>query len=388
MIEAIREVAARLRSVGNHVSMTWTGNKGGGVYRWPRSIKWRHIGRRRVRLMKKLDESKVKRIIREKRKGTPNCTIAKEAGISVRWVQRLCKRYSGVPIDKISYPLTMGRPKNSLPGRREHSAVLSALSDDCSGAISLEKEIEQTTGMHIPHNRIHPLLKDADMAEEQSRKSKRRKWIRYERTHANSMWHTDYKQLDDGRWFICYLDDASRFVTAWGVFEEATTENALKVLDEAITNHGKPASIMTDHGSQFYANESDKKNKGTSQFEERLVELDIRQILARVRHPQTNGKLERFHGEIQRKLHRFEESSYDRTVRHAGSESAHVGNPFNTEPPKSAIERFMEWYNYRRAHMSLDWENGETPAQAFIRKMAPKGEIVVDEQTGEAYRAE
>ena len=93
-----------------------------------------------------------------------------------------------------------------------------------------------------------------------------------------------------------------------------------------------------------------------------MVELDIRQILARVRHPQTNGKLERFHGEIQRKLHHFEESSYSRTVRHTGSEPVHVGNPFNTGPPKPAIERFMEWYNYRRAHMSLDWENGETPA--------------------------
>ncbi len=31
--------------------------------------------------------------------------------------------------------------------------------------------------------------------------------------------------------------------------------NALKVLDEAMQNHGRPASIMTDHGSQFYANE-------------------------------------------------------------------------------------------------------------------------------------
>ena len=43
------------------------------------------------------------------------------------------------------------------------------------------------------------------------------------------MWHTDYKLLDDGRWFICHLDDASRFVTGWDIFEQATTENALKV---------------------------------------------------------------------------------------------------------------------------------------------------------------
>ena len=100
----------------------------------------------------------------------------------------------------------------------------------------------------------------------------------------------------------------------------------------------------------------------------------------------TNGKLERLHGEMERKLHRFDASSYVGTVKN--SESGHVGGPFNTEPAKPALERFMEWYNYRRAHMSLDWEKGETPAQAFLRKMAPAGETVVDEQTGEEYRAE
>ena len=53
------------------------------------------------------------------------------------------------------------------------------------------------------------------------------------------MWHTDFKLLDDGRWFLCYKDDASRFVTGYGAFEHATMENALVVLKEAIKNHDK-----------------------------------------------------------------------------------------------------------------------------------------------------
>ncbi len=40
------------------------------------------------------------------------------------------------------------------------------------------------------------------------------------------------------------------------------------------------------------------KKKGPSKFEKKLVDLDIKHILARVNHPQTNGKLERLHGEI------------------------------------------------------------------------------------------
>ena len=63
---------------------------------------------------------------------------------------------------------------------------------------------------------------------------------------------------------------------------------------------------MTDHGSQFYANEKKGAKRGAIKFEKRLVELDIWQILAGVRHPQTNGKLKRLHGKIQRKLLRSE----------------------------------------------------------------------------------
>ena len=45
----------------------------------------------------------------------------------------------------------------------------------------------------------------------------------------------------------------------------------------------------------------------------------------------------------------------------------------------------MEWYNYDRPHMSLDLDNLETPARAFVRKMPPPGQVVIDKQTGEEY---
>ena len=199
-------------------------------------------------------------------------------------------------------------------------------------------------------------------------------------THSNTLWHTDFKQLDNGQWFLCYEDDASRFVTGYGVFDKDTTENALDVMCKAIAAHGKPASIMTDHGAQFFANESEKKQKGISKFGQKLADLNIKQILAGVRHPQTNGKLERLHGEIQRKLHMFED------VADPPGTACPVNSPkIETEP----IARFMQWYNYDRPpHMSLDWDNQETPAMAFVRKMPTKGETVVDEQTKEEYLVE
>ena len=53
--------------------------------------------------------------------------------------------------------------------------------------------------------------------------------------------------------------------------------------------------------------------------------MGIHHILARVRHPQTNGKIERFHGGLQRKLHPFEEESVDRTTRSGRSEDSRKG---------------------------------------------------------------
>ena len=104
---------------------------------------------------------------------------------------------------------------------------------------------------------------------------------------------------------------------------------------------------MTDHGSQFYANEAEARKRWESGFEKRLIGLGIRQILARIKHPQTNGKMERIHGKIQRKLPEFE------TI-------------LRTSEP---IDLFMKWYNYERPHMSLDYDRLETPWEAFQRKM-------------------
>ena len=335
----LRGVAASAKSLGSVVSLTLTGNHGVWVRRLRRSKSWRHIGSRRVRRMRKLDSSKVEWILREKRKGTPNGRIAETAGVSVRWVQKLWKRYRDA--DEISYPLPMGRPRRSSPGRREHSAALSAAAGSVRGAASLERVLRRFFGINIPHNALHRILRDAGIAERHPKKGGRRKWVRYEREHSNSLWHTDYKRLDDGRWFLCYQDDASRFVTAFGVFEEATSKNALAVLERAIRNHGKPASILTDRDSQFYATESEAKRKGVSMFEQRLVELGIRHILARVNHPQTNGKLERLHGELQRNLRHFDGASASKAVRGGGGAS--VGGPFHVAAERDPVERFVDW---------------------------------------------
>jgi transposase InsO family protein len=49
---------------------------------------------------------------------------------------------------------------------------------------------------------------------------------------------------------------------------------------------------ITDHGSQYFANKTDKNGESESAFGQFLAKNEIKHILARVKHPQTNGKIE------------------------------------------------------------------------------------------------
>ena len=89
--------------------------KAAGTRRPRRSKRWRHIGTRRVRVMKKLDRSKVEYIVAEKRKGAANRIVAEAMNVTVRYVQKLWARFKHTPEGNIVFPARMGRPPRGLP---------------------------------------------------------------------------------------------------------------------------------------------------------------------------------------------------------------------------------------------------------------------------------
>jgi len=191
-----------------------------------------------------------------------------------------------------------GRPRNHLP-INEETIILEAFDRYQAGAVALESILRARYGVRIPHNRIHKVLRVNGRAMTQPAKQLRRRWVRYERTHSMSLWHTDWKQLPDNRWIIAYMDDASRLIVGYGVFE------------------------------------SERREKGTSQFEAYLAKNGIRHILCRVIHPQTKGKLERFYDVCEQKQHQFR-----------------------------SIDEYAQWKNTIKPHLSLNIEAFETPIQA------------------------
>jgi len=123
------------------------------------------------------------------------------------------------------YPRQPGRKPKPIPYETE-TLVLTAHETYSLGPTLLEKKIEEETGVHIPHNTIYRILLHHDRVEPCMKKRTQRKWVRYECNHSMSFWQGDWKMiLLDGqdRWLIAFMDDSSRLITCYGVFDRPTT---------------------------------------------------------------------------------------------------------------------------------------------------------------------
>ena len=191
--------------------------------------------------------------------------------------------------------------------------------------------------------KISQVMKAEDLQKPCPKRQKPRKYKRYEWPISNFMWHTDWHVIKasklKGKQFISYLDDSSRRIMSYGVFDSPTTRNSLIVLYAAIANHQvTPVELNSDRGSQFIPSKFDKNGKANSEFQEALQELGVLFIPSRGRHPQTNGKLEKFHDILDKEFDdRFE-----------------------------TIDEFIEWYNNERASEALDYE---TPRETYLKRL-------------------
>ncbi len=138
------------------------------------------------------------------------------------------------------------------------------------------------------------------------------------------------------------MDDTSRIILSAGEFTEATTENSIETLREAMLAASCYSSaikeVNADRGSQFYSNHPDS----VSVFQQFLLDSGIRHIPSRRNNPQTNGKVERFWHEYDRHRRRF-----------------------------LSMHEFIVWYN-NRMHGALWTAIAERPSDAIVRKLQPE----------------
>jgi len=153
-------------------------------------------------------------------------------------------------------------------------------------------------GFNVSRRKIEQVLVKEGFQKPFPKRRKPRRYKRYEWPLPNYMWHTDWHvikaKIMKGENIIVYLDDCSRKVMSY-ITGDQTTKNSLFALYKAINdNLVTPVILNSDRGSQFIANKFDKKGKATHEFQEVLTHLGIQFVPSKRRHPQTNGKNEKF----------------------------------------------------------------------------------------------
>jgi hypothetical protein len=160
-------------------------------------------------------------------------------------------------------------------------------------------------------------------------------WRRFEWPHPNDLWQGDMTQwtLAGGQSveIIDFIDDHSRYVPALVAFDHTVTcENTSAVFEQACNLEGAPARLVTDNGLIFTGNQLGFEVL----FETRVRALGVHQISSSPYHPQTCGKLERFHQTLKKHLA--------------------ATDPATTLAELQArLDAFRDHYNWRRPHQGI-----------------------------------
>lgn len=211
------------------------------------------------------------------------------------------------------------------------------------GGKTIKQVLENEGRLDIPSARtVNAVLsRYGCIDEEESRK--RKAFLRYEMGACNDMWQTDFKgefKTRDGKY--CYpldiLDDHSRFSIKIAA-TACTADFVIPCFEAAFREYGLPKTVLSDNGPQFAG-----FRNGYTRFEKWLMCLDILPIHGRVKHPQTQGKIERFH-----------RSMKDEFLKHHCFDDAVHAN--------AALQEWRYKYNFIRPHEALGMK---TPGAVYI----------------------
>ena len=162
-------------------------------------------------------------------------------------------------------------------------------------------------------------------------------------TRINEQWQSDASYFFVVGWvwyyLISVLDDYSRFILAWDLKLDMTAESISEVVQQAVEWTGMEqvpiedrTRFLSDRGPGFLARA----------LENYLRMLEIRHIYCSSYHPQTNGKLERFHETLQVRMNLLVFTS--------------------RAALRAAMTEFIEFYNYHRYHEGI---GNVTPADVY-----------------------
>jgi transposase InsO family protein len=208
------------------------------------------------------------------------------------------------------------------------------------GAQKLEALLHRE-GIALPRITIHRILLRHGLIEERDRRRAAVK--RFAREAPNQMWQMDFKGMplaDKGCLPLVVLDDHSRYSV--GLFATPGTEAAAvqRHLTTVFLEHGMPDAMLMDHGTPWW---NMKSESGWTWLTVWVMRRGIRLYLSGYRHPQTQGKVERFNGSLERAMRK--------RPRRDG------------QSWQEWLDEYRQEYNHLRPHAAL---NMQVPAQHWV----------------------
>ena len=200
---------------------------------------------------------------------------------------------------------------------------------------------------------ISRYLTRAGLVTPQPRKRPKSSYIRFQAQMPNQTWQSDFTHYrltrPDGRpgadvEIITWLDDCSRYALHLTAHARVTGPIVLATFRATLTQHGIPASTLTDNGMVYTARFAGGRG-GRNGFEAELRRLGVLQKNSRPNHPTTCGKAERF------------QQTFKNWLR------AQPAQPPTIPELQALLDTFRDEYNHRRPHRSLP--HRATPAALY-----------------------
>lgn len=294
--------------------------------------------------------SKARVVVLEVTSGRLTVTKAGQVyGLSRQHIYRLLARYRQGGLEAVD-------PRSRRPASNPR-----AVSDEVIVAVVLRRKQLVDDGLdagpvtlqwHLAHqglpvpstSTIRRILDHHGLVTAQPRKRPKSSFIRFEASQPNECWQSDFTHwtLADGSDFeiLNWLDDHSRYLLYCTALHRVTGPDVVASFTAITAEFGLPASTLTDNGAVY----TSRFTHGHNDFERLLASLGITQKNGHPGHPQTQGKIERFH----------------QTLKHWLTPRP---RPTTLTDAQTLLDNFRELYNTARPHRALTQHR--TPAQAY-----------------------
>jgi transposase InsO family protein len=188
-------------------------------------------------------------------------------------------------------------------------------------------------------------------------------WKRFEHEHPNSLWQLDFKghfETAAGRCNpLTLLDDHSRFNLAIAVCKKPDTLTVKNRIQAVFEKYGLPARINSDNGAPWGSPSAPGHLSGLDIW---FIRLGLRTSHSTPYHPQTNGKLERFHRSLKAEV--LNGRTFD-----------------NLAQAQAAMDCWRTVYNHQRPHEGIAMD---TPSQRYCMSPRPMPSALTPIEYGES----